>query len=394
MVGRTARRHKLFSEAAKRWERGVDPALALVALERAVRLLTEHGGGTAERGGARHRPRPAATPGHLPADLPARLVGVEYPPARVVDLLERVGCTVAQGATGCPRTRARSAWPAASGRAEGDPADLAARPDRPGRPGRGGGPARRVRQDASVLPIAPPGSGLTAAQRRRRAVGRRWPRRGYVEVLELPVRRRRSWPTRSACRPTTRAGPRCGWPTRCPRRSRCCAPRCSAAARQRCAQPRPGSPRPRAVRDRPGLPPARRRRQPAGDGRGPAPHRRRVRGRRRGGAAPAVARRRGARRRRRAGRLVGRRAGRPAGRTRSRPARTCWPPPGSADERVEVRAAEYAPWHPGRCAELRGRRRRSSGTPASCTRRSCAALELPRRTCAMELDLDALPLPR
>ena len=36
MVGRTARRHKLFSEAAKRWERGVDPALSLVALERAV----------------------------------------------------------------------------------------------------------------------------------------------------------------------------------------------------------------------------------------------------------------------------------------------------------------------------------------------------------------------
>ena len=28
MVGRTARRHKLFSEAAKRWERGVDPRAA------------------------------------------------------------------------------------------------------------------------------------------------------------------------------------------------------------------------------------------------------------------------------------------------------------------------------------------------------------------------------
>ena len=37
MVGRTARRHKLFSEAAKRWERGVDPQLPLVALQRAVR---------------------------------------------------------------------------------------------------------------------------------------------------------------------------------------------------------------------------------------------------------------------------------------------------------------------------------------------------------------------
>src|SRR2546421_1073021 len=45
MVSRTARRHRLLSEAAKRWERGVDPRLALVALEKAVRLLTGYGGG-------------------------------------------------------------------------------------------------------------------------------------------------------------------------------------------------------------------------------------------------------------------------------------------------------------------------------------------------------------
>src|SRR6185369_6776621 len=46
MVGRTARRHKLFSEAAKRWERGVDRELCLVAVQRAVSLLVEYGGGT------------------------------------------------------------------------------------------------------------------------------------------------------------------------------------------------------------------------------------------------------------------------------------------------------------------------------------------------------------
>src|SRR5437763_57600 len=45
MVSRTARRHRLLSEAAKRWERGVDPQTALVALEKAVRLLTTHAGG-------------------------------------------------------------------------------------------------------------------------------------------------------------------------------------------------------------------------------------------------------------------------------------------------------------------------------------------------------------
>src|SRR5437763_7890069 len=50
MVSRTARRHRLLSEAAKRWERGVDPTLPLVALEQAVRLLTEHAGGELDTG--------------------------------------------------------------------------------------------------------------------------------------------------------------------------------------------------------------------------------------------------------------------------------------------------------------------------------------------------------
>ena len=50
---------------------------------------------------------------------------------------------------------------------------------------------------------------------------------------------------------------------------------------------------------------------------------------------------------------------------------------------ADRRAAAYAPWHPGRCAELA-----SPGptwwwvTPASCTRRSCAAFGLPARTSA------------
>jgi phenylalanyl-tRNA synthetase beta chain len=48
MVGRTARRHKLFSEAAKRWERGVDPSLPLAALRKAVDILVTHAGGTAD----------------------------------------------------------------------------------------------------------------------------------------------------------------------------------------------------------------------------------------------------------------------------------------------------------------------------------------------------------
>ncbi|WP_346120174.1 phenylalanine--tRNA ligase subunit beta, partial [Micromonospora coerulea] len=187
MVGRTARRHKLFSEAAKRWERGVDPALPLVALERAVRLLTEHAGGTvgAEILDIDHvRPR---TPVTLPADLPSRRIGVSYSPERVVELLEQVGCTVTRGADRLGED------PGAVGVAAGtgdvltvtpptwrpdltDPADLV---------------EEVVRLDGydrvpSVLPTAPAGRGLTWQQQRRRAVARSLAERGYVEVLAHP----------------------------------------------------------------------------------------------------------------------------------------------------------------------------------------------------------------
>ncbi|MGL5849786.1 MAG: phenylalanine--tRNA ligase subunit beta, partial [Phycicoccus sp.] len=47
-VARTARRHRLPSEAARRYERGVDPALAAAAAQLAVDLLVEHGGGVAD----------------------------------------------------------------------------------------------------------------------------------------------------------------------------------------------------------------------------------------------------------------------------------------------------------------------------------------------------------
>ena len=46
-IARSARRHKLPSEASKRFERGVDPELPPVAAQRVVDLLVEYGGGSA-----------------------------------------------------------------------------------------------------------------------------------------------------------------------------------------------------------------------------------------------------------------------------------------------------------------------------------------------------------
>ncbi|TBL33606.1 phenylalanine--tRNA ligase subunit beta, partial [Verrucosispora sp. SN26_14.1] len=63
---------------------------------------------------------------------------------------------------------------------------------------------------------------------------------------------------------------------------------------------------------------------------------------------------------------------------------------GVPQDSIEVRAAEYAPWHPGRCAALL-----VDGTVVGHAGELhptvLATLELPRRTSAMELDLDALP---
>ena len=48
-IFRSARRHKLPSEASKRFERGVDPLLPAYAADRVAQLLVEHGGGTVDR---------------------------------------------------------------------------------------------------------------------------------------------------------------------------------------------------------------------------------------------------------------------------------------------------------------------------------------------------------
>lgn len=169
MVGRTARRHKLFSEAAKRWERGVDPQLTLAALERAVQILTAHAGGTVDPHvlDLDHVRKPAVI--RLDPALPAQRIGVSYPADRVVELLERVGCTV----TGVsPLDVVPPTWRP----------DLVAPIDLVEEVARLGG----YNDIPSLLPPARGGSGVTPAQRRRRSVGRAFAENGYVEVLSYP----------------------------------------------------------------------------------------------------------------------------------------------------------------------------------------------------------------
>lgn len=169
-VARTSRRHRLSSEAAKRFERGVDPLLPAVAAQRVVDLLVEHGGGTADPAVGDLDTVTPPSPVRLPAGEPARLVGVAYTPAQVRDALTDVGCTVE--ADGDDLLVTPPSWrPDLTG-----PADLVEEV------------ARLVGYEVipSVLPAAPGGRGLTAEQRARRSVARALAEAGFVETLSYP----------------------------------------------------------------------------------------------------------------------------------------------------------------------------------------------------------------
>ena len=64
----------------------------------------------------------------------------------------------------------------------------------------------------------------------------------------------------------------------------------------------------------------------------------------------------------------------------------------AAGASAEVRPAEAAPWHPGRCGAIvvDGT---TIGYAGELHPAVCRALEIPERTVAMEIDLDAIPLP-
>ncbi|HEY0217071.1 MAG TPA: phenylalanine--tRNA ligase subunit beta [Cellulomonas sp.] len=174
-IARSARRHKLPSEASKRFERGVDPALPRVAVARVVALLVEHGGGTADAV-VTDVDRTSAPPTVvLPLSLPTRLIGLDLDAETVAGYLTMIGCTL--GAT----------------RGEGADAVLEVtvpswRPDLTGGVHLVEEVARLHGYDEipSVAPRSPVGRGLTLAQRRRRAVAQVLAGTGWVETLSYP----------------------------------------------------------------------------------------------------------------------------------------------------------------------------------------------------------------
>lgn len=167
-VGRTLRRHKLPSEASKRFERHVDPEVAGPALDRAAQLLAELGGAAAGGRTTLIESGPVATV-RIDVGLPGRIAGVDYQAAAVIERLREIGCTV-EGIDELTVT------PASWRPDLRDPADLVEEVVR----------LSGIENIPSTLPSTPPGRGLTAAQRSHRSIARALADAGYVEVVPFP----------------------------------------------------------------------------------------------------------------------------------------------------------------------------------------------------------------
>jgi phenylalanyl-tRNA synthetase beta chain len=167
-IARTARRHRLPSEASRRYERGVDPQLAPAAAELAVRMLVELGGAKAGPVTDHDTVGPAPVL-QLPVDAPGRLAGRDYAPEVVRRRLLDVGCAVAGTE---PLEVTPASW----------------RPDLTGQAELIEEVLRLEGYDTIpvVLPSAPAGRGLTAGQRLRRTASRALASRGLVEVVTPP----------------------------------------------------------------------------------------------------------------------------------------------------------------------------------------------------------------
>ncbi|MFC8373081.1 MULTISPECIES: phenylalanine--tRNA ligase subunit beta [unclassified Streptomyces] len=168
-IARTARRHKLSSEASRRFERGVDPQAAAAAAQRTVDLLVLLAGGTAEAGVTEVIAPTAPHTITAPADHPDRVAGVTYGRETVVRRLQEVGCDVYgqdELIVTVPSWRPDLT----------DANDLAEEVIR----------LEGYENLPSTLPKPPAGRGLTARQRLHRRIGRALAGAGYVEALNYP----------------------------------------------------------------------------------------------------------------------------------------------------------------------------------------------------------------
>jgi phenylalanyl-tRNA synthetase beta chain len=169
-VSYTARRHRLGSEASRRFERGVDDDLPRSAAALALKLIADLGAGTPSGAASEvdcRSPRQAIL---IDPELPGRIAGVAYPATVVEDRLTDIGCEI-EAAPGGLEVMPPSWRPDLK-----IPVDLVEEVIR----------LEGYDQLPSTVPNAPAGRGLTRPQRLRRQIGRALADFGLAEVLSSP----------------------------------------------------------------------------------------------------------------------------------------------------------------------------------------------------------------
>jgi phenylalanyl-tRNA synthetase beta chain len=167
LIAKNSRRHKLSSEASRRLERSVDPSLAEFASARFVQLLTAHSSAkhvaTVIAGEPKYAPVVKLDPAYI-----SKILGLEIAPAEIARVLRVIGCDVDEKAfiVDPPSWRADLLTPA----------DLAEEV------------ARMIGYDKipSILPPRPNHASLTPTQKRRRAIAAMLAARGLAEVQTFP----------------------------------------------------------------------------------------------------------------------------------------------------------------------------------------------------------------
>ncbi len=176
-IARTARRHKLPSEASKRFERGVDPLIPFVAARRAADLMVELAGGTlTEEGGALFAEIFVAEI-ELPRGFVQGLIGVDYTDDEITGALTTIGAEV-NPSTGSG-TQGESGWTVIPPTWRPDLTDKWTLAEEVAR-------IHGLDRIPSVLPTPPSGRGLTAHQQGRRRVANALAAAGFVETPAFP----------------------------------------------------------------------------------------------------------------------------------------------------------------------------------------------------------------
>jgi phenylalanyl-tRNA synthetase beta chain len=169
-ISRTARRHKLPSEASRRFERWVDPGAAYSAAHRVADLLVELAGGTVRPDETVYGTVPAMPVQTIRDSLPADVLGAPVSAERVVEILRGSGVDVT--VDGDTLTCVPPTW-----RPDlVDPYDYVEEV------------GNKIGLDSIVpiLPRATGGRGLTSKQKARRALSAALPAAGFVEVIQFP----------------------------------------------------------------------------------------------------------------------------------------------------------------------------------------------------------------